>query len=93
MGGILLGGHRTNTILLEQGVPKGDIISPFIFIIAGEILLIKINKSKRIKGVQMAGKECSEQTFANDTTPTILTLFGLAGADLATPLCVIELAS
>ena len=38
---ILLGGHLTLKILLEQGVPQGDIISPFIFIIAVEILLIK----------------------------------------------------
>ena len=42
-----MGGHLTMKILLEQGVPQGDIISPFIFIIAVEILLIKItNKTK-----------------------------------------------
>ena len=35
---------------------------------AEEILLIKITKSKNIKGVQLAEKECSTQTFADDTT-------------------------
>ena len=45
---ILMGGHLTKKILLQQGVPQGDIISPFIFIIAVEILLIKITHSQNI---------------------------------------------
>ena len=61
-------GHLTDKIYLQQGVPQGDIISPFIFIIAVEILLIKITKSKNIQGVIIGGKECRAQTFADDTT-------------------------
>ena len=38
---------------------------------AVEILLIKMTKSKNIKGVQMDGEECKAQTFADDTTLTI----------------------
>ena len=61
---ILLGGHLTLKILLEQGVPQGDIISPFIFIIAVEILLIKITKSRHIKGIQLQTlEEIRAQTF------------------------------
>ena len=68
----LLGGHLTDINLLEQGVPQGNIISPFIFFkILVEILLIKITKSKHIKGIQMSGKECKAQTIADDTTLTI----------------------
>ena len=64
----LLGGHLTLKILLEQGVPQGDIISPFIFIIAVEILLIKITKSRHIKGIQLqTQEEIKAQTFADDT--------------------------
>ena len=37
-GRILMEGHLTDKISLEQGVPQGDIISPFIFIIAVELL-------------------------------------------------------
>ena len=37
--------------LLEQGVSQGDIISPQLFILMVEILLIKITKSKNIQGI------------------------------------------
>ena len=67
-GRILMEGHLTNKIYLQQGVPQGDIISPFIFIIAVEILLIKITKSKNIIGVKIGENECRAQTFADDTT-------------------------
>ena len=63
-GRILMDGHLTEKIHLEQGVPQGDIISPYIFIIAVEILLIKITTSKNIKGVKIGKKECK----ADDTT-------------------------
>ena len=68
---ILMGGHLTNKILLKQGVPQGDIISPFIFIIVVEILLIKITTSKHIKGLTLGSSEIRAQTFADDTTLTI----------------------
>ena len=61
-------GHLTDKISLEQGVPQGDIISPFIFIIAVELLLIKITKSKNIQGVHIGEQECKAQAFADDTT-------------------------
>ena len=67
-GRILLNGHLTDIIPLEQGAPQGNIISPFIFIIVVEILLIKITKSKIMKGVKMDEEECKAQTFADDTT-------------------------
>ena len=66
---LLMGGHLTLKILLEQGVPQGDIISPFIFIIAVEILLIKITRSRHIKGIKLeTEEEIRAQTFADDTS-------------------------
>ena len=47
---ILLGGELTKKILLEQGVPQGDVVSPYIFILAVKILLIKINHTKNLRG-------------------------------------------
>ena len=46
-GRILMDGHLTDKILLEQGITQGDIISPHIFIIAVEILLIKTHSQKK----------------------------------------------
>ena len=65
---ILLGGHLTECINLEQGVPQGDIISPYLFILMVEILLIKINTTKNITGITYASKESRAETFADDTT-------------------------
>ena len=66
---VLLGGHLTLKILLEQGVPQGDIISPFIFIIAVEILIIKITKSRHTKGIKLqTEEEIRAQNFADDTS-------------------------
>ena len=65
---ILLGGHFTDCINLEQGVPQGDVISPYLFIVMVEILLIKITTTKNITGITYATKESRAETFADDTT-------------------------
>ena len=65
---ILIGGHLTDSINLEQGVPQGDIISPYLFILMVEILLIKITSTKNITGITYASKESRAETFADDTT-------------------------
>ena len=65
---ILLGGHLTDKIHLNQGVPQGDVISPYIFILMVEILLIKITSTKNITGITYAKKEARAETFADDTT-------------------------
>ena len=41
-------------ITLEQGVPQGDVLSPYIFNIAVEFLLLKITNTKTIEGVKFA---------------------------------------
>ena len=65
---IFTGGHLTEKIILEQGVPQGDIISPYLFIIMVEILLIKISYTKHITGITYAKHEARAETFADDTT-------------------------
>ena len=63
-----MGGHLTEKIYLVQGVPQGDVISPYIFILTVEILLIKINYTKNLKGITYGKSEGRSETFANDTT-------------------------
>ena len=65
---ILLGGHQTECINLEQGVPQGDVISPYLFIMVVEILLMKITSTKNITGITYATQESRAETFADDTT-------------------------
>ena len=62
------GGHLTDKILLEQGVPQGDVVRPYIFIFMVEILLIKINYTTDIEGIKFANQEGRSMTFADGTT-------------------------
>ena len=48
---ILLGGHLTKKIRLEQGVPQGDVISPYTLIVSVEVLFIKITFTKNIMDI------------------------------------------
>ena len=65
---ILMGGHMSDKISLNQGVPQGDVISPYIFIVMVEILLLKINHTKNLTGIIFAQVESRSETFADDTT-------------------------
>ena len=64
---VLIKSTFTDRILHGQGILQGDIVSPYIFVIAVEILLIKINFMKNFKGVTFAKYECRSKTFADDT--------------------------
>ena len=50
------GGELNKKILLEQGVPQGDVLSPYVFILAVELSLIKINNTKLLEGITFAQK-------------------------------------
>ena len=47
---VIINGHLSSTIKLQQGVPQGDVVSPYIFLLMVEILLIKITKTKHLTG-------------------------------------------
>ena len=63
-----MGGHMSDKISLNQGVPQGDVISPYICIVMVEILLLKINYTKNLTGIIFAQVESRSATFADETT-------------------------
>ena len=65
---LLLKGHMEEKILLEQGVPQGELLSPYIFNICVEILLLKITKTVQLEGVTFAKGEARCEAYADDTT-------------------------
>jgi hypothetical protein len=68
---LLLQGHMEEKIHLEQGVPKGDILSPYFFNICIEILLLKITKTDKLDGVTFAKVESQCEAYADDITIVI----------------------
>ena len=58
----------TDGILLKQGVPQRDIMSPYIFIISFKILFIKINYTNDVKGTIFTKSKSRSETFAEDTS-------------------------
>ena len=47
-------------IILEQG----NVVSPYVFILMVEVLLIKINHTANIEGINFAKSEGRSETFA-----------------------------
>ena len=65
---LMMDGFMGEKIILEQGVPQGDVLSPYIFNIAVEFLLMKISNTSSIEGIKFARNECRAETYADDTT-------------------------
>ena len=64
---ILYNGHCSNYFDIERGVRQGDPLSPYLFIIAAEILSLKVKQSNSLRGIVINGKEFLLGQYADDT--------------------------
>ena len=53
---------------IEKGVRQGDPLSPYLFILAVELMSIQIRSDTNIKGIVCNGKEIKIVSYADDTT-------------------------
>ena len=61
-------GFTTGYFPLERGVRQGDPLSPYLFIIAVEILAIKIREDNNIQGFKFGQEILKLSSFADDMT-------------------------
>ena len=62
-------GHLSSGFTLERGVPQGDPISAYLFIIALEFLLHRLRSDPSLKKVTLSnGREVFAQAYADDLT-------------------------
>jgi hypothetical protein len=79
---IINNGHTSTFFHPTRGVRQGCPLSPILFVIAVELMAIKIRQNSRIKGIQIGNTEIKLSQFADDTTfflepdmDSIMTLF------------------
>ena len=71
---IIYNGLCSHYFNVEQGVRQGDPPSPYLFVIAIEILAIAIRNQENIKGIRISGLETKLLQFADDTTAILADL-------------------
>jgi len=65
---VMNNGFTTRHFSLERGVRQGDPLSPYLFIIAVEILAIKIREDNNIQGFKIGQEVLKLSSFADDMT-------------------------
>jgi len=65
---ILNNGWSSNFFQLERGVRQGCPLSPYLFILAAEVLTNAIRNDNNIKGISVNNKEIKISQYADDTT-------------------------
>ena len=59
-------GHLSDDLQVDRGVPQGETLSPFLFILAIDPLLNSIDNDKNIKGVKVSNKNVKVMAYADD---------------------------
>ena len=70
-------GFTSGPFSLSSGVREGDPLSPYLFILATEILAIKMRNDNNIQGIRIGEKIVKLTLFADDMTCFIKDMIGL----------------
>ena len=62
------GGHSTGYFDIKRGVRQGDPLSPYLFVLAIEILTLCIRNDKNIRGIKLGQNEIKQVLYADDIT-------------------------
>ena len=65
---VLQCGFMSDAINIERGCRQGDPISPYLYILAGQVQSILISQCDEIKGINIKGQEFKIIQYADDTT-------------------------
>ena len=65
---VMNNGFTTKQLKIRKGVRQGDPLSPYLFILALEILAIKIRSDSKIEGFKIGGETIKLSIFADDMT-------------------------
>ena len=65
---VIVNNSPTQWFPIERGCRQGDPISPYIFLLCGEVLAHMIRQNENIKGYSVNGKEIKLSQFADDTS-------------------------
>ena len=68
---VLNNGFFSSPFQLERGVRQGDPLSPYLFLIAIEIMAISIRTNEQIEGIKIGEDETKYLLYADDMTATL----------------------
>ena len=77
---IVQNGHISEKLFLHRGCRQGDPVSPYIFVLAAEIMAAAIRANKKIQGIEVHGDEKKLSLYADDTTLYLLAEMNLRAA-------------